>query len=143
MRKVKQQLKILVFDDDEQIPILLKKLFENQGHIVEAYSDPTHCPLYKSHKDKCDSDLPCFDALISDVKMPHVSGIELIARQKKCGCKIHDQNRALMSSEHYLDSASPQEDLGCRFFRKPFNIAEVFGWLEECVDRSSAHNDVD
>ena len=141
MDQVKKQLKILVFDDDRQIPALLRKFFEFQGHTVETYSDPTYCPLFQTHKNVCNKSSPCFDVLISDINMPHVSGIELIARQKQYGCKIHDQNRALMSSEHYLESEFSQGDLGCKFFRKPFNISEVLGWLEECADRSRAHDD--
>jgi len=134
VNQVNTQLKILVFDDDERLPVILKKIFEQQGHAVEVYSDPTHCPLYKAHKDTCDKTSPCVDVLISDINMPNVSGVELITRQKKCECKIIDENRALMSSDDCL-----HEDLGCNFFRKPFNISDVLQWLEECAKRTIQH----
>lgn len=131
-----RKLNIVVFDDDPNISTSFKKLLEFYGHSVMTYSDPTACPLYENHQEKCEMNSPCVDVLISDVNMPHVSGIELYVEQNKCGCKILTQNRALMSSGMTPEQEATIEDLGCVFFRKPLNTHDVRKWLEECASRS-------
>lgn len=137
-----KKLRILIFEDDPNISKLMGELFVRRGHFVQIYPSPTDCPLYKMHKEKCDSMRSCFDVIISDVNMPRVSGIELFSKQRQCGCKIPHQNKALMSSCITFEQGLEIKKLDCMFFKKPFRISEILTWAEDCVKRSFHHHSV-
>ncbi len=68
--------------------------------------------------------------MITDLMMPTMSGIELLKAQAKRGCKLTMKNKALMSG-HDIENFESQkiQELGCAFFRKPFDLSEFGAWL--------------
>jgi CheY-like chemotaxis protein len=82
--------------------------------------------------------LPCADVIISDIMMPKMDGIEFFKNQRQRGCKAPDANKALMSASVSPLQQTAVAELGCHFIRKPFHIAEIRQWLEECGERISS-----
>lgn len=130
-----KKLRILVFDDDPAISILLKKLLTNMGHDVRTYPDPTACPTYKNPHCECSQEHPCADVILSDFMMPNMNGIEFFEHQRKRGCKALDANKAIISAAASPEQQAAFKRLGCHYIKKPFRIAQIQDWLAECAQR--------
>lgn len=67
--------KILVIDDEKSILDLLSVVFEKEGYMVETSLSATRAVELMGNKD--------FDIIISDIKMPRMSGMELLSYVRK------------------------------------------------------------
>jgi DNA-binding NtrC family response regulator len=121
--------RVLVLEDDKTIREGLTKLLETRGFEVGAFSHPDDCPLLKSHKCKCGSDQVCTDFIISDLNTLTASGVDFLAQQQQRGCKV--RNVAVMSGAEIEFLRSCSRKLDCHIFQKPFNLNELFEWLNE------------
>lgn len=123
----------IIYDDDQLILEVMKLYFTRRGYEVFLYSSPVVCPFLKSPTDGCEYPYPCADILISDFKMPIMTGIELFQGQSKLGCKLEMKFKAIMTgySDNY-SVISQCDDMGCKFFQKPVTFSQLSGWLGEC-----------
>ncbi|MFB3785891.1 MAG: response regulator [bacterium] len=126
-------IRAIVFDEDPQIRSLLWRILDERGYQVFTFPNPSLCPLYETRQCICPLNNACSDIVITDLKMAVMSGLEFISSQKSKGCKM--MNIALMSSSWCLEEAETAKRLGCRLFSKPFPLAEMNAWLEECEKR--------
>ncbi|NPU97670.1 MAG: response regulator [Candidatus Omnitrophica bacterium] len=133
-------IRAFVFDEDPQIRSLLERVLREQGYEVFTFSNPSLCPLYETHQCICPLNHACSDIVITDLKMPMISGLDFVKSQKDKGCKI--QNVALMSSSWSGEDAKTAEQLGCRLFTKPFSLAEIKAWLRDCEKRTDPHREL-
>lgn len=117
-------------DDDGILRGLLRQILEGRGYEVLTFSNPGLCPLYNEGSCRCTDGEACGDIIISDVSMPNVSGLDFVERQKKMGCKV--KNVALMSGAWSGSDVEKAKSLGCKVFQKPFPLAEIEEWLDEC-----------
>jgi CheY-like chemotaxis protein len=120
------KLRALVFEDEDGLREIVVRILERRGYEVVAFKDPAQCPLFRGGM--CYSS--CADVLITDLRMPNMSGLEFLEHQFKHGCKI--KNVALMSGAWSDGEARRATDLGCRVFNKPFSVKEIDAWLAEC-----------
>ena len=130
-----KKLRVIIFEDDKALSDLLQNVLQNDGHEVLTFSDPTVCPVLQNYKAKCPQKHPCADVVITDMKMPNMSGIELLTLLKSRGCKALDANKALMTANATDEQRNAAEELGCHFFAKPFKVSDVTTWLEACASR--------
>ncbi len=133
--ETKRKLKVIVFEDDPAMSKLFRKMLLKFGHDVQTFPDPTACAVYNSPECDCPMDTPCADAIITDIMMPNMDGIEFFKLQRSRGCRLNDENKALMSAVSTAQQQAAVKELGCNFFRKPFKIVEIKKWLEECAER--------
>lgn len=131
----RQKLRVIIFEDDQAFSDLLRKVIQGFGHDVLAFPDPTVCPSYRSLNGWCRKTSPCADVLITDNMMPHMTGLEFLKLQRTCGCKAMDANKALMSAASTPEQENDVATLGCKFFKKPFRIADLQQWLQDCEAR--------
>ncbi len=118
----------LVFDDEADIRQLFKLLLEMRGYEVETFADATpfcavcqgSCPLGAHER--------CADLVISDIRMPRYSGIDLVTRMLDRGC--HIPKIALMSGYWTETTRKDAARLGCHTFAKPMRVEEIFAWLD-------------
>lgn len=124
--------RVLIFDDEVIILELLERYFSMSGYEVFSYSTPAVCPLNESSAESCENLAPCADLVISDFQMPKMTGIELLQRQSRRGCKIDIKMKAIMSGYSGEELVTQCEDLGCKFIAKPFTSSALPRWLSEC-----------
>jgi DNA-binding response OmpR family regulator len=130
------KLKILVFDDDEDIRNLLKTALEGKGHEVTALADPTEFKFFDETNCPCPQGEPCADVLIADIVMPNMEGIEFCKKLKAAGCwPLNKGNVAIISGYLTIHYMNELNDMGIHYLRKPFELNEIFTWIEECESR--------
>jgi two-component system, cell cycle response regulator CpdR len=101
---------ILIVDDNEDIAEIIKTALEHDGFKVDAFNDPLIAlNHFKLNPKK-------FSAVISDVRMPGMTGIELIAHIKKLEPKV----KAIFMTAFDVDTFKPELE------RYDYEIAEIF-----------------
>jgi CheY-like chemotaxis protein len=108
---------------------ILHFLLTSRNHEVFAYDNPSICPLQKTPECRCTENEKCSDIIISDLNMPFINGLEYIQNQRIKGCKC--ENVALITNELNPDVKKKAEKLSCKVFSKPYQVMEIFGWLDE------------
>ena len=107
--------RILVVDDERSMREMLEILLRREGHDVRVAENGTRAvALLQSQP---------FDMLISDVKMPDVSGIEVLRTAKQ----VNEQIIGIMITA-YGSKDSIQEVLrlgAADYLDKPFNVEEL------------------
>ena len=133
------KLKIVIFEDDSDFAEMLQTILVMSGHDVEAFPDPSLCPIYRDHELCCSKGSPCAEVIISDHRMPIITGLDFFKLQRERGCKALDQNKVVISGS-VLDEEMRRdiEGLGCHFIRKPFKMNELLAWVDECAERIEA-----
>src|SRR4030042_3434248 len=103
--------KILVVDDDESIRKTFRLLLKKQYNVLLARDSEEALHEYKSLK---------FDLIIADLRLPRLSGVELIARFRDLGYR----GEAILISAHpdciSIDELS-RHAIG-HFFAKPLDL---------------------
>ena len=127
-------LRVMIFDSDPSILSLLHVYLTGEGHQVLTYAGPFDCPLTALDACACPVDQCCADAILVDVRLPTVKGIEFLVDRARKGCKLVNANKAVMSA--CLSEAQDRviRELGFSTLRKPFRLAEVRDWLRTCQD---------
>jgi len=123
--------RIIVLEDDEGSRKLLSMLLQNRGYEVVSATEPVLCPLYTDLHANCTHEFACGDFLLTDNRMPRMTGLEFVARQQERGCKGVVHNKAVISgtwSDKELETAA---QLGCKVFTKPYQLVDILKWLDE------------
>jgi len=129
-------VRILILDDDPDIRNLLETALTMKGHEVKTLSDPTEFPLLNDQKCPCEPKDSCTDVLIADIVMPKIEGIEFVRNLKNEGCwPLTLGNVAIMSGYLTLHYMNELNSMSIHYFRKPFEMQEIFNWVEECQER--------
>ena len=135
--------RVVIYDDDDAILNVLKIFFSRRGYEVCTYLSPVICPN-ESRFDSCRGLSPCADLIISDYKMPGMTGVELFRQQARRDCPLNIAMKAVMSGYTDEEIGAECKDLGVTFIRKPFSFIELSGWLsgrERLFDLSEPLND--
>ena len=125
--------RVLIFDENEALSSTLKKIFDERGYEVFTFSDRGVCPLFHSGDHIRISDRVCSDIIISDLYMPTIDGLKLINNRIDKGCNV--KFRALMSTIWSDADWQYAHNLGCRLFRKPFDLKKMLEWLDDCAKK--------
>jgi FixJ family two-component response regulator len=124
--------RVMIFDDDRTVLELLHIFFSQSGYEVFPYNTPILCPLNENSADRGACLAQCADLVLSDFKMPKMTGIELLRLQSGRGCRIGNKMKAIMSGYSGEEIAVQSERPGYKLFKKPFDFTELSGWLREC-----------
>jgi two-component system response regulator AtoC len=117
--------KILVIDDEVSILEVVKLGLEEAGFKVDVFSDPIEA-LNKFSESN-------YDAVLSDINMPEMSGLEVLRRCKK----INPETVVILITAYSsIDSAIEAIRGGALdYIRKPFRMEELILRLNEALDR--------
>ena len=114
-------LKVLIVEDDNAMAQMCAKLIRRRGHsAVIAGSCQDALLIVRTSRD--------VDAVLSDIQMPHMSGIELLAKVRE-----FDSHLPIILMTGYADVVSSAEamSLGATdYLSKPFNADTLICSLE-------------
>lgn len=135
--KTPEELKVVVIDDDMTMVALFKRMLQQIGYgNSEVISQLSMCPILNSPQRDCTQAKCCADVVIVDIMMPGMSGTEFLELQHRRGCKIPEENRALMTAGAKFSYKRTANELGCHFFNKPIKLDEFKRWLNDCCSRT-------
>jgi two-component system, NtrC family, response regulator PilR len=118
---------ILIVDDEPSYRKILKLLFEAENHSVRTAENG------KDALDKIEES-PC-DLIVSDVRMPDMDGIELLAAARE---RFPDMCVVLMTAFGTIDTAREAFRLGADdFIQKPFQNDELRLIVKRALERQS------
>ncbi|MBI5847899.1 MAG: response regulator [Nitrospirae bacterium] len=125
----------IVCDDEAIILDMFRTVLERMGYEVLTAATPMTCSYYREHAESCPQHNRCADILITDHRMPAMTGLQLLEMQQKSGCKLSSRNKALITGNDLSELKLQTELLGCRFMLKPMRISAITEWVKECEKR--------
>jgi len=128
--------RVIILDDEPLVLDMLGRFFTHKGYEIFSSAEPIICPLYERCAESCEKMVPCADVVITDLKMPKMTGIELLERQTQRGCKLDIRNKAVISAHFDDDSIKRINELRCAHFEKPFRLSVLSEWLHKCEQRT-------
>lgn len=117
---VRHHIKVLVVDDDPQVCKTVGKILQENNYQVQSFTQPRQS-LQAVRKTP-------FDIGLIDIKMPDLSGVELVEK-----IKAEDDRVALLVMTAYPDVQSAAETmrLGARdYITKPFSEEQLLAAVE-------------
>jgi len=117
---------ILIVDDELSMREFLKILLEQDGYEVSVAADgPSALELAGRHH---------YDLVISDIRMPSMSGLELLAELKKIRDIPVIMITAFASPE---DAVTAMKNDAFDYITKPFNVEEIKRIIRSAITRRS------
>ncbi|HWO08728.1 MAG TPA: response regulator, partial [Polyangiaceae bacterium] len=120
---------VLLAEDEPQVRFLIQTVLEQAGYTVLLAEDGQHAL-------KLAERLGHVDLLVSDVRMPHLGGVELARRLRELRPTLEV---ILMSGYPDVDAVDARESgVGHALLAKPFGTTELLGCVRKALDRTGA-----
>ncbi len=118
-------LRVLCAEDNEQLAVMLKFALERAGFFVEWVDDGQRA------LDRITADVAFFDLIITDHRMPHLSGLQLVegVRSTAYHGKIAVHSSHLLDAELTAYLALAVDHV----FTKPVQLAEFLRVIRQLV----------
>ena len=117
-------MKTILFVDDEEMNLfILNRLFSNDFNVITAGSAAEGLEVIREQGDE-------IDAVITDLKMPEVSGLQMIIEAEEL---LKGKPKFLLTGYNYhaeIDEAI-ENDRITGVFKKPFDFEEIRRVLKE------------
>ena len=117
--------RILVIDDDEDILNLFSDFLKKEGYGVTSFLDPLKA-LEEIHRRP-----QRYSIIITDVRMPGISGIELIRRI----CKINHDIKVIIISAFELNGEDLRNIRYDNFMEKPVHMQYLAQTIEKILKK--------
>jgi response regulator RpfG family c-di-GMP phosphodiesterase len=130
-----RKIRVNIFDDEVSNLNMLKVFMSQRDYEIRTFDRPVVCPIYGSNSDKCNTLEPCADIIITDYRMPEMTGLEMLLLQEQRGCKVDIRNKIVMSADLDDEGQKMVEALGGTFLSKPFRLQELLVCLDDCEKR--------
>ena len=120
----KSKIKILVVDDEQGLCAGLQEALQREGHQVDAATDPQAAlKLATEH---------FYHLVISDIKMPGLSGLELLTRVRE---RHHDTLFILMTAYGTVESAVAAMKQGAYdYLPKPIDMKRLRALVQKAME---------
>jgi len=117
---------ILLVEDDESIREFYKQSLEDyKYHVLEAADGAEGFALFQQH---------AVDLVLSDIRMPHVDGIEMLVRIRASGSKVP----VILCSGYYVgleNDLTKSDHKPNRIIDKPFKVKDMVEAIEDQLRR--------
>jgi len=115
--------RILIVDDEKYLRRILKKLLEEEGHVVDVASTGL-AAIAKAKKNS-------YNLLVTDLRLPGMSGQEIIKKMEK----IDPNMKFIIISGYQLDSETEAKIKrgSYSFFEKPFLNEEIVSEVRKMI----------
>lgn len=120
--------KVVIVDDDESLRKTLVLMLQERYRVYPAKSAEEALQRYSNGK---------MDLIISDLKLPDMSGLEMIARFRECG---YEGGVILISGYPEIIDVEELRQLSVGyFFAKPFELEDLNSSVEYLLDTKRWH----
>ena len=120
----KTKIKILVVDDEQGLCAGLQEALQREGHRVDAVTDPQAALKLATEN--------LYDLVISDIKMPGLSGLELLTRVRE---KHPDTLFILMTAYGTVESAVAAMKQGAYdYLSKPIDMKRLRAVVQKAME---------
>lgn len=126
---MRQKFRVIVIDDVDFCRELLTEFLEKQGYQVVSLANVTACTLFSAHYSQCLKNKACADFLLTDNRMPHMLGLDYLELVKYGNCYINPSCKAIFSANWTEDELRKIEQLGYKYFHKPYNLKALSDWM--------------
>ena len=117
---------LLFIDDDVKAGELMLRFCENSPFGCRVFSNPEHALEYFSEQGA--------DVIVTDLRMPHLTGIELLAKVREINT---DVPVIITTAYSTIDDAIDALRLGATdFIKKPFDMDELIMLVERTMESS-------
>ncbi len=126
---MKEELRVLVVDDEEMLRNLLARILEREGYSVSTASGAKQALASLEKSD--------FQIMVSDVKMPEMNGFELLKAAKH---KYPQMAVVMMTA--FGDDYTVQQALGLGadgYVAKPFKSHDLTSEVERARQKAASH----
>jgi DNA-binding response OmpR family regulator len=127
------QAKLLLLEDDDQLREIVCEYLEDNGYKVVCAEDANEAMdrLYEES----------FDLLLFDVKVPFMSGFDLLSKIRTDG---NETPTIFLTSLNSMDDLSKAYDSGCDdYLKKPFELKELLLRVKTLTKRAFFHKKQD
>ena len=124
------KLRVFLFEDNPMVLEFLTYVLQDRGYEVHAFPEIHNSPFFLKDRCSCPEGSLCGDVIVTDLKMPCISGLQFVEHQRKQGCRI--RNIAVVSGHWSPSNVRLAGRLGCTMFQKPFSMDEFYRWLDHC-----------
>jgi len=118
----------MIVDDETDLLAIVRKMLEGQGYSVHPFASP-ETALDHVKDDGCTD---C-SIVISDIRMPHMTGFELVRHIKK----LRPEMKVILMTAFEINKHEAQLVLPSTpvdaFVNKPFRIRELIEAIKLCV----------
>ena len=123
--------KVLVVEDEEDVALLIKRILSGDGHQVHLAGDGEAALLILDGVRKGQRD---FDLILTDIKMPGLSGPALYERLKKERPDM--AQRVVFTTGDTMSTATRSflKTLNRPYLSKPFSISDLRGVVSEILE---------
>ncbi len=119
---------ILIVDDEQSMRDFLKILLRKEGYSVETGANADDA-LHRLQKDT-------YDLVISDIRMPGMSGLDLLARIKETYADLPVIMITAFASPD--DAVSAMKNGAFDYISKPFNVDEIKTVIESATSQKKS-----
>ena len=124
-----EQAHILILDDERNYLLVLRAILEDAGYKTTGLDDPENALAFLEESE--------VDVLITDMKMPRLSGLEVLSRVKK---NFPHLPVLVMTAFGSIESAVEVMKLGAfDYITKPFANDELLLSVQNAVSLARAH----
>ena len=116
--------RLMIIDDEESVCILVRKIFEGEGHTVIAETNPVRAiEIVKKESPEC---------VLLDIKMPGMEGVEVLSRIKEFNQNI---DVIIITGYSSIENAMESMKLGAfDYITKPFDINFLKILVRRCLE---------
>ena len=125
---------IWIVDDDQSIRFVLEKALAREDLPTRSFTNPRDVLAALKEASADDADEPMPQVLVSDIRMPGGSGLDLIAKIKELAPSLPI---IIMTAFSDLDSAVSAFQKGAfEYLPKPFDVSKAVELIRRAVDES-------
>ncbi len=122
---IKSPIQILVIDDDDDILNLFSGFLKKEGYGVMSFLDPLEA-LEEIHRKP-----QKYSIIITDVRMPGISGIELVRRI----CKINHDIKVIIISAFELNGEDLRNVRYDNIMEKPVHMRYLVQTIDKLLEK--------
>lgn len=122
---------ILIVDDEDTVRQSLRIVFKDDYHVIMVTDGPSAIQTAKEHK---------VDVAILDIKMPNMSGIEVLERLKYVDPSIEVVMLTAFETTDLMRQALRLR--ACDYITKPFDLATIRGAVANAMQRRTLASDI-